>query len=210
MRNNLFIIAKSGWKYIGYALGAFLLFNILDLEFFAFLSFVSAVFFIYVFRNPERQMPFYQQNSFVAPTDGVVTSIEELQESEYAYKIDVESSYFDVGVLRVPMSAQVASVEIVRGSRVSKNSKLFALLNEYAEILFVDDANNSVKVIHRQKQSFAPIEIELIKEQKLMQSARYGLMINGVTSIYLKSNFRLNVSVGQELRGSETLIGYFS
>jgi phosphatidylserine decarboxylase len=210
MRNNLFIIAKSGWRYIGYALGAFLLFSILDLEFFAFLSFVSAVFFVYVFRNPERQMPFYQQNSFVAPTDGVVTSIEELQESEYAYKIDVESSYFDVGVLRVPMSAQVASVEIVRGSRVSKNSKLFALLNEYAEILFVDDANNSVKVIHRQKQSFAPIEIELIKEQKLMQSARYGLMINGVTSIYLKSNFRLNVSVGQELRGSETLIGYFS
>jgi phosphatidylserine decarboxylase len=210
MRNNLFIIAKSGWKYIGYALGAFLLFSVLDLEFLAFLAFIATAFFLYTFRNPERQMPFYQQNSLVAPTDGVVTAIEELQNSEYAYKIDIESSYFDVGVLRVPMSAKVAFVEIFRGSRVAKNSKLFTLLNEYAEIVFVDDAKNSVKLLHREKQSFAPLEIELIKEQELMQSARYGFMINGVSSIYLKSNFRLNVSVGQEVRASETLIGYFS
>ncbi|MEN4054108.1 MULTISPECIES: phosphatidylserine decarboxylase [Sulfurimonas] len=210
MRNNLFIIAKSGWRYIGYAASAFLLFSIIDLEFFAFLSFVVMLIFVYVYRNPERQMPFYQQNSFIAPADGVVTAIEELEDSEYAYKIEIESSYFDVGVLRVPMNAQVASINIVRGSRVGKNSKLFSLLNEYAELLFVDNENNSVNIVHREKQGFAPIDIDLVKGQELMQGARYGVMVNGVTSIYLKSNFRLNISVGQELRASETLIGYFS
>ena len=210
MRNNLFIIARSGWRYIGYSAAAFLLFSILDLEFLAFLAFAAMLLFVYVYRNPERQMPFYQQNSFIAPADGVVTAIEELQDSEYTYKVDIESSYFDVGVLRVPMNAKVASIKVVRGSRVGKNSKLFGLLNEYAELLFIDSANNSVKIVHREKRSFAPLDIDLVKEQELMQGARYGVMLNGVTSIYLKSNFRLNISVGQEIKVSETLIGYFS
>ncbi len=210
MRNNLFIIAKGGWHYIGYSVSAFLLFSILDLDFFALLAFVAVLIFVYVYRNPERQMPFYQQNSFVAPTDGVVTAIEELEDSEYAYKIEIESSYFDVGVLRVPINGKVASINIVKGSRVGKRSKLFSLLNEYAELLFVDNENNSVKITHREKQGFTPIDIDLVKGKDLMQGTRYGVMINGITSIYLKSNFRLNISIGEELRASETLIGYFS
>lgn len=210
MRNNLFIIAKSGWSYIGYALLAFVIFSILDLDLLAFASFLLSVFFIYVFRNPEKEMPFFQPNSVVAPVDGVVTTIQQLEDSEYAYKIDIESSYFNIGVLRFPMDAKVETVTVVKGSRVAKNSKLFPLLNEYAELVFVDNAENKVKVLHRLKQSFAPIDIDLVKNQELMQRTRYGTMINGVTSIYLKSNFRLNVSVGQETSASETLIGYFS
>ena len=210
MRNNLFIIAKSGWSYIGYALLAFVIFSILDLDLLAFASFLFAVFFIYVFRNPEKEMPFFQPNSVVAPVDGVVTTIQQLEDSEYAYKIDIESSYFNIGVLRFPMDAKVETVTVVKGSRVAKNSKLFPLLNEYAELVFVDNAENRVKVIHRLKQSFAPIDIDLVKNQELMQRTRYGTMVNGVTSIYLKSNFRVNVSVGQETSASETLIGYFS
>ncbi len=155
-------------------------------------------------------MPFFQPNSVVAPVDGVVTTIQQLEDSEYAYKIDIESSYFNIGVLRFPMDAKVETVTVVKGSRVAKNSKLFPLLNEYAELVFVDNAENKVKVLHRLKQSFAPIDIDLVKNQELMQRTRYGTMINGVTSIYLKSNFRLNVSVGQETSASETLIGYFS
>ena len=155
-------------------------------------------------------MPFFQPNSVVAPTDGVVTTIQQLEDSEYAYKIDIESSYFNIGVLRFPMDTKVETVTVVKGSRVAKNSKLFPLLNEYAELVFVDNAENRVKVIHRLKQSFAPIDIDLVKNQELMQRTRYGTMVNGVTSIYLKSNFRVNVSVGQETSASETLIGYFS
>lgn len=210
MRNNLFIIAKSGWSYIGYTALAFVIFSILDLDLLAFASFLLTVFFIYVFRNPEKEMPFFQPNSVVAPADGVVTTIQELEDSEYAYKIDIESSYFNIGVLRFPMDARVETVTVVKGSRVAKNSKLFALLNEYAELVFVDNAENRVKVLHRLKKSFSSIDIDLVQNQELMQRTRYGTMVNGVTSIYLKSNFRVNVSVGQQTSASETLIGYFS
>ena len=210
MRNNLFIIAKSGWSYIGYAFLVFVIFSLLDLDLLAFIAFVAIGLFVYLFRNPERVMPFYQENSFVAPSDGVITAIEQLENEEYAYRVDIESSYFNVGVLRVPMHAKLSSVKIVRGSRTAKDSKLFALLNEYAELVFTDNTDNSVTIVHRLKQGFAPIDIDLVQSQELMQAARYGLMINGVTSVYLPSNFRLNVNVGEEVLASETLVGYFS
>ena len=210
MRNNLFIIAKSGWKYIGYASLAFVLFAIFDLEFLEFFAFVAILFLIYLYRNPEKEMPFYQKNSVLAPVDGVVTSIENIEDSEYAYKIEIESSYLNIGVLRLPMSAKVDSLEIIRGSRVSKKSKLFPLLNEYAKVRFIDEHNNSIELVHRLKQSFAPIDIDLVKGQEMLQSTRYGLVINGTTSLYLKSNFRLNVKTGQEISAAETLLGYFT
>jgi phosphatidylserine decarboxylase len=210
MRNNLFIIAKSGWKYIGYAIAASIIFSVLGLKMFTFVALLMTVFLIYLFRNPERETPYYQQKSLVAPCDGVVTAIEDLEDSDYAYRLEIESSYFDVGILRVPMQAKVEKVKIIRGTRVAKSSRLFPLLNEHASITFHDDNGNRVKVIHRLKQSLAPLDIELVKAQELMASARYGVMINGLTSIYLPANFRLNLNVGQELRGSETLIGYLS
>jgi len=144
------------------------------MELLAFIAFGLTLFFVYIFRNPERDVPFYQTNSLVAPCDGVVTSIEQLEDSEYAYRVDIESSYFNVGMLRVALNATVDSVRVVRGSRVAKSY------------------------------------IDLIEGQELMQTARYGLMINGFTSLYLPANFRLNLNVGQELRASETLVGYFS
>ena len=210
MRNNLFIIVKSGWHYIGYALVAFVVFVLLDLDFFAFLAFLALFIFIYLFRNPERVLPIYQENSLVVPVDGVIAVIEELDDAEYAYRVDIDSSYFNVGVLRMPMQAQLVSLKVVRGSRMSKETKLFALLNEYAELIFINNAKNSIKIVHRLKQSFAPLTIELSSGETLIQSARYGFMINGVTSLYLPSNFRLNLHIGQEVLASETLAGYFS
>jgi len=67
-----------------------------------------------------------------------------------------------------------------------------------------------LKITHRLKQSFSPLFIEAIESHNLQQIARYGLMINGITSIYFPDNFRLNVNVGDELKASESLIGYFS
>jgi len=211
MKNNLFVIAKSGWRYIAYALFAFVICSLLDLDFFAFLAIVVALFLVYLFRNPERVTLNSQQNTLVMPCDGIVTAIEKLEEDAvYGYRIDIDASYFNVGVLRMPMHSEVTSMKLVRGSRVAKNTKLFTLLNEYVELVFTDSAKNSIKVIHRLKQSFVPLTIELNIGEKLMPSSRYGFMANGVTSLYIPSNFSLNVQIGQEVLASQTVVGHFS
>lgn len=209
-KSNLLPVSKEGWSYIGFSILAFVIFGILDLEFLQFFSFITTLFFLYVFRNPERLIPNYKSLSVVSPVDGTVLSIEELTESEYAYKIEIQSNYFDVSVLRVPMSSSLNEIKIKKGARLSALSSLSKLINENAELVFEDANSNKVKVVHLVSQSFDGIKLDAIKAQNFSQGARYGVMLKGITTIYLPQNFRLNIGVGNKISGSETLVGYFS
>jgi len=210
MTTNIFPIAKEGWKYLVYSFTLSLLFLVLDLDFLLFFSCILFGFIVYTFRNPERELSSFEKGSLVAPSDGVVHTIEELSASKYTYRIDIESGFFDVGVLRAPSNAVVTKVEKYNGTRVSVNSHLYKDTNENVTLFLEDESGNSFKVVHRLKQSFAPLVLNVSESQKLIQTARYGLMLNGMTTIYLPSNFRVNVNIGNELKASESLIGYFS
>ncbi|MBU0721158.1 phosphatidylserine decarboxylase [bacterium] len=210
MRSNLFPIAKEGWNLIGFSFFAFIVFSIIDLDILQFLSLLAIVFLVFVYRNPERMVSIFEKNSVVSPVDGVVSSIEELENSKYAYRLVIDSSYLDVPVLRVPLTSSVKSVDKKHGTRLSAASALSNKLNENVELVFEDESSNKIKLVHMSKQSFDGISINAIQSQKFLQGNRYGVMINGMTYIYLPQNFRLNVNVGNEIIGSETLIGYFS
>lgn len=210
MNNNLLPIAKEGFAHISFALAAFIVFTLLDLELLGFVSFLAIVFFIYVYRNPERVTPAFEQMSVVSPVDGVLVSIEELTDSEYAYKLEVNSSYFNVSLLRAPLNSVLEKVDVKHGARLSKNAALSRDLNERAELVFEDKQKNKIKISHMLKQSIDGVKLNARVKQNFAQGSRYGLMVNGITTIYLPQNFRLNVSLGQELKASQTLIGYFS
>lgn len=212
MKNNLLPIAREGWNYLIGSIVLLLVFKFLNFEFLQFLAFVAMMFFVYVFRNPERQSMLYQENSIVSPVDGTVISIEELHdEKNSGYKVEIEGSYLNVSLLRVPFTSILEHIEIRKGARLSALSPLSKSINENAELIFSDTKSlNKIKIIHKLKQSFETIDIDIIKAQNLLQGTRYGLMINGVTAIHLPHNFRLNIGIGSELTASETLIGYFT
>jgi len=210
MKNNLFIVSKDGWKYIAYALLISFIFALLDLEIFSFLSFLTALYFAYSFRNPERELGFLDEKAVVSPVDGVVIAIDELQEEAYTYKIIIESSLLNVGVLRIPLTSKIENVSIKRGARTSKYSKLFRDLNEKAELKFVDMSGNSIKVVHTLKQGITPVKIAINKDESVVKGTRYGTALNTLTEIYLPKNFRLNVNVHDEIEASHSLIGYLS
>ena len=210
MTNNLLPVASAGFKYIGYAFLAFIVFTIFDFDFLSFLSFVLVVTFAFMYRNPEREVISFEKNSLLSPIDGKVISIEDIQDPDYSYKIRVDNSYLDISVLRVPFDATVKSINTKRGSRLASSSTLFDDINENSELVFVDENSNMMKVKHKLKRSFDTINIDVIKSQNVKQSFRYGVMLNGITEIYLPKNFRINVTVANELKGSQTLIGYFS
>lgn len=214
MRSNLLPIAKEGWNYLGGAFVAMLIFTLLGFTFLEFFAFLAILFFIFVFRNPERETLLYQQGSVVSPVDGTVLSIEEIDSKEsgdFAYKVEIDSNYLNVSLLRSPFAAIAQSVSLQRGARLSHSASLSSSLNENAVLLFQDrDSKNSIKIVHRLKESFKSIELDVVNLAQLQQGARYGFMFNGVTTLYLPCNFRLNVSVGSEVRASESLIGYFT
>ncbi len=210
MRNNLLPIAKEGLNFIASAVLALIIFSILDVEFLAFLAFLAALFFLFVYRNPERQVPIFEKLSVVSPVDGTVLSIEELDNNQFAYKVEIDTSYADVSILRVPFTSNVKKFLLRKGARVSRFETLSKKLNENSEIIFEDENQNCLKISHMLKQSFDGIKIDILKGQKFQQGSRYGVVLSGVTAIYLPQNFRLNISVGTQVKGSESLIGYFS
>ncbi len=209
-KNNLFPVAKEGWIYVGYSVLIFIIFSIMDLEFLEFFSFLTIIFFLFIYRNPERATPFFHENSIVSPVDGKVIAITELNDKDYAYKVEMDSSYFNVSLLRVPFDSILKSVSVQRGARLSRFDSLSKKINENAELVFEDKNANNIKISHILKQSFSPIKIEALQAQNFLQGNRYGVMVSGTTTIYLPQNIRLNVAVGNELTGSESLIGYFS
>ncbi|QOY53485.1 phosphatidylserine decarboxylase [Candidatus Sulfurimonas baltica] len=210
MRNNLLPIAKEGINYILWAILSFVVFTFLDFGFLQLCAFLVTLFFVFIFRNPERENIIFQEGSVVAPADGVISLIEELKDDKYAYRVEIESSYFNVTLLRVPLTSSLRNIEIYKGSRLSPFNNLSKNINENAVLVFSDNNNNSVKVVHRLKQSFMSIKIDAIINQNLLKGSRYGVMVNGITTIYLPKNFRLNVNIGTELAASQTLIGYFT
>jgi phosphatidylserine decarboxylase len=210
MNNNLFIVAKYGSSYVAYSALAFVVFYIFGFEFLATVAFFVILYFVAIFRNPERELQVFESSSIIAPCDGVVSSIEELEDDEYRYKIEIEGSITDVGILRSPVNGKVANAVLTKGTKLSKRSKLFNELNEALSIEFIDEKQNSIKVEHRSKQSFVPIFSDLKESQEIIKSIRYGFATNCVTTIYLKNNVRLNVQLAQQVRAAESLIANFS
>jgi len=210
MKNNLFPIAQSGVKYVSISAAVFVLCFLFDLDLLTFIAFLVTFALGFAFRNPERELPPFEQGSVVAPVDGVVTSIESIEDEKFAYKVKIDTTCLDVGVLRVPMASKLQSLQHFHGARLSNEIQLHQEINENATLVFEDSNANLVKIQHRLKQSFAPIFIDIIEAQELRQGSRYGVQVNGTTTIFLPKNFRVNVSVGNQLQASQTLLGYLS
>ncbi len=208
--NNLFPIAKEGFRYIIYAVIAYIIFDILDFDTFEFLSFLSIISLICLYRNPEREKPTFGEKSVVSPVDGKVLSISNVDNEDWAYKVEIGTRCRNVSILRVPMDSAVENISIKRGARLAGHIPLAKKLNENAEIIYKNTQNQKIKVSHMLKQSFDEIHINIQESQKLPQGSRYGVMINGITTIYLPQNFRLNITQGSKVRASQTLVGYFS
>lgn len=211
MKNNLYPVAKEGFSYIFVTVILFFFFHFFSFAFLEFFSFLAILFFIYIFRNPERMVQNYEPKSIASPVDGTVIAIEEIEEEGYKYKVVIDSSYLDVALLRAPMSAKIVQLKAQKGARLShKYSTLAAKLNSCVFIVFENITGNKVKVSHKLKQSFEEIGIDAQQSQSLHQGARYGVMVFGTTTLYLPANFRLNVQTGSQIVASDTLIGYFS
>jgi phosphatidylserine decarboxylase len=211
MKNNLFIIAQSGWIYVGLSFGAFILFFFLEFALLTLVALTLTLLFLFLFRNPEREFLHFEEESIVSPVDGSISAIIELEnDKEYAYRVDIVSDYKDLSILRAPINATVSRLVSYKGARIAQGSKLFKALNENSEIVFTTQLGAQIKIQHRLTQSFAPLEINLFPMQKIFKSSRYGMMQSGVTSIYLPSNVRLDIQLAQELKASETLIGFLS
>lgn len=209
MSSNLLPVAKEGFRFIYTSFGLMVLFWLFGFSKLAFLALVITLFFVFVFRNPERERVVYDEYSVLSPVDGVLSSIEEdVKSDEYIIKID--SSCFDVALLRTPFDATIKDTKLIHGTRLASSSPLAKELNECCSVVFVNKNLQSIRVEHMLKQTIKSIDIDLKDGASMLQGSRYGYALNSVTTLYLPRSFRLSIGLGSELRAGEVLIGYFA
>ncbi|MBU0631688.1 hypothetical protein KKA17_03515 [bacterium] len=205
--NDTFIVSKAGYKYLFISIGLFILFSLFGWGFFKFLTFLASVFLIYIYRNPEREIPYFQNGSLISPVDGKVIGINTL---DNGYEVVVKSSLLDTSILRAPILSKVKSFHVRKGTRLSTDIRKSMLLNEKFQIEFEDKNKNIVYVEHILDNSIDDMTANIHLNQDLNQGKRYGVMTKGKTIIRLPLTCRLSLHVGEHVRAGETLLGYIS
>lgn len=205
--NDTFIVSKAGYKLLSISIGLFILFSLFGWGFFKFLTFLAFVALVYIYRNPEREIPYFQNGSLISPVDGKVIAINTL---DNGYEVVVKSSLLDTSILRAPFLSKVKSFHIRKGTRLSTDIRKSMLLNEKLQIEFEDKNKNIVYVEHILDNSIDDITANIHLEQDLNQGKRYGVMTKGKTIIRLPITCRLSLHVGEQVRAGETLLGYIS
>lgn len=169
-----------------------------------------AVFCVYFFRNPLRNIP-QNEAVLVSPADGRVISVERILEREFLQHellcVSIFMSPLNVHVNRMPISGVVRNVLHRRGRFWAAFSENASAENERAavhiytahgeDVVFVQIAGWLARRIFTY-----PLTGETVSKGKICGVIRFGSRVD----VYLPDNFIPKVSVGDKVRSGESVL----
>jgi phosphatidylserine decarboxylase len=181
---------------------------------FCVLPVLLTAFVFYFFRDPDRKAP-EGPRLLVAPADGRVTEIAEVEEESLdgkAQRVSIFLSVFDVHVNRAPCSGRVESVEYHRGRFVNAMKAESARVNERSEVMLESDEVPGLRVLVRQVAGLIARRIvcDAAPGRNLARGERFGMIKFGSRTDVCVPAGRLTdirVKVGDHVSGGKTVIG---
>ena len=211
--NNILPLAKEGVVKVLISLSLWLFFMLLDWDILAFIAFVATIVIAFWYRNPERSLLHYNKGAIASLCDGKVVGIKNIERCDYfegpATQIEIDLSLLDVGYIRAPFDAKITSHELMRGVKLSTHSSLATRLNEQMHFTFEDNNNVMAAKIIAQPAT-EPFSSYVHLNESVLGGSRIALCIHSMVIIYLPQSVRLNINVGESVKASDTLLGYFS
>ena len=170
------------------------------------------LFVLYFFRNPERRIP-ELEGCVVAPADGKVIYIGECLEDRFLgekiIKISIFMSVFNVHVNRIPTSGKITDISYREGKFFSANFDKASILNEQNALLLETDDNKKIVFIQIAGLIARRIICWIKKGDAVVRGQRFGLICFGSrVDIFLPLETKINVEIGQKVKGGETIVGY--
>ena len=161
------------------------------------------------FRDPVRSIP-SEKSIIVAPADGKVVRIENINDSnigESSQLVSIFLNVFNVHVNRVPVDGLVESVEPKQGKFIAAFNHITSDENEQV-ITVINNESGKYKI----KQIAGLIARRILcyakEDMKLNKGDRLGFIRFGSrTDIIMPKKITLKVEVGQKVIGGETIIG---
>jgi len=179
----------------------------------AIIPFLLTIFTLYFFRNPARKIK-ENNNEIVSPADGVILSVEEVEENIYlqqrAIKISIFLSVFNVHVNRVPIGGIIDYLHYRPGKFLPAFKSHASQLNErnYVGIKSLNNPDFSVLVVQITGFIARRIVCWAKENDHLSQGELFGMIKFGsCTELYLPVGVSVLVEKGQKVRGGETIIG---
>jgi len=174
------------------------------------LPFILTLFMVYFFRDPDRTIP-EGENIFVAPADGRIIQIHNVQEQQAlkddTLEISIFMSPFNVHVNRAPCDGVVEAVVHTPGRFLSAFKPEASLQNE--NIAMTLNGDNG-KILVRQVAGFLARRAvcRVRPGDALKKGERYGLIkFSSRLDVYLPKDTEINVKSGDRVRAGETILG---
>ena len=177
------------------------------------LSISISIFMLQFFRNPKRDIK-ENPNHILAPADGKVVVIEEVEEVEFLNRtvkqISIFMSPFNVHVTRYPVSGKVIYSRYHHGKYLIASHPKSSLKNERTTT--VVRTNNQTDILFRQIAGF--VARRIINYSKPGKVARQGLEFGFIKfgsrmDVMMPKNAVVKVSLNQKVVGGETIIATF-
>jgi len=168
------------------------------------------LFSLYFFRDPQRIPP--NNDGFLSPGDGKVVQIIDVEDAEIgkAKQISIFLSVFNVHSQRVPLSGKVISKTYNSGKFLAAFNHKASLDNEQTVVMFETESKKRYKI----KQIAGLIARRIINymesENRVERGQRLGFIRFGSrVDIIVPEDFQIDVSLGDMVRGNQTIIGRF-
>ena len=171
------------------------------------------VFVLYFFRDPVRHIS-KDESLILAPADGLVINVEEVEETDYlkerAILVSIFMSPFDVHVNRSPIQGTVDHIEYRKGRFISATKPESHDVNEKN---FIGITNGKRKILVVQIAGIMARRI--VNWTKMKQNVDQGEKIGMIkfssgTQLFLPQSTEILVRKGDKIQAGKTIIGRFS
>ena len=168
------------------------------------------LFSLYFFRDPQRISP--NNDGFISPGDGKIVQIIDIEDADIgkAKQISIFLSVFNVHSQRVPISGKVISKVYNPGKFLVAFNHKASLDNEQMVVMFETESGKRYKIkqiaglIARRILNYMEPEL-LVERGQRLGFIRFGSRVD----IIVPEDFQIDVSLGDMVRGNQTIIGRF-
>jgi len=205
-------IAKEGFSFLIPTALLTVFFGWLGWKILTLLGILLTLFVAFFFRNPKRKIPALQ-NIILSPADGRIIHVGECEEERFlkerTLKVSIFMSPFNVHLNRAPISGKVLQRSYHPGKFLVASMDKSSLLNEQNAVIL--ETEDRFKILLIQIAGFVARRIvcyakpgDALRMGEIFGLIRFGSRVD----LYLPPEIKPTVSVGQHVKGGESIIGY--
>jgi len=205
-------VARAGYPLIFSAAFLAVVFAWFGLTILAVVSFLSALFICYFFRDPKRAIP-ENAGAVVAPADGRIIEARQIENGPFpeggCFKVSIFMSVFNVHVNRIPFDGNVKDVKHRPGKFVSAYREKASKQNEQNSVFLETSDGLNICVVQVAGLIARRILCRVSAGDSVARGQRFGMICFGSrVDIYLPEKADVHVAVGNRVKAGTSILGY--